>query len=435
MQTFSSEQLDAVFLFDGENVVRELHWPEFEALLDGFIPVGENVGPLIKAVMVRVNARLHITAAVFFVLSVDSDGMVSRQWNVPFFQLLDMAAHGPDLGAGPIKLVCFSQCPLEWQRNNLWDPHMEPGNNSFSLLRKRVAANTPGLLFREPEEESPAADNLTEDHAAWRKAFRESWLHAFRDRLARVIREQRLRIATLTNEHKKALQARQQEHQQRLAEYQQSLQEKEADNLTLGEQLAALQETVSELSRRLAETEAAAAVEVPVLTERLETEDLPLRDTAADLLQQLQDKLDHRELELFYRQQQENNLTGEIAWLRDENARLIEQGGDYLLQRLQAAGVSFVTVQPGVGAIDLGLDEIAVLLDTPHAIAARRAGISESLYLAWLEHWRNPACAYVNAQGDRCDRAITRCDIPVDFIIGETDSCEGHQSHARMAHG
>lgn len=441
MQTFSSEQLDAVFLWEGDTIVRDLLWPEFEAILDGFIPVNEYSGRLAKAVFVRVDSRLHITAAVFFVLEVDADGMVSRRWNVPLFRLVEQAAKGPDLGAGPIRLACFSQCPIEWQRNNLWDPHMEPGNNSFALLRKRVAANTPGFVFRalpELEDEEPVAVS-DEAQQAWRQSVKESYFRAFRIRLARVIREQRLRIATLTNEHKNTLRLRQQQHQQRLAEYQQVIAENASQLQTLQQQNDVLNQQLQEaasrfelLEQRFGEQQDAAQA-LANNTDVPENHDEAVHQSAT--LQLLQERLDHREMELFYRQQQENNLNDEIAHMRDENARLLEQGGDYLLPRLQQAGLRFVSIQPGVGTIELALADLPLLLDNPQQLVSRFAGVNEAVYRAWLGHYQQPCCQHRDAHGHLCGQTILRTEVPVDFILGESDCCELHQPRATICHG
>src|SRR5690606_25183244 len=108
MQYHSPEQLEAVFLFQGDSVAREMLYREFEAILDGFVPVTEYAGGLAKAVYVQVNPDLMMSAAVFFILAFDDKGMIDRRWNVPLQQLAASAARGPDLGAGPIRLACFS---------------------------------------------------------------------------------------------------------------------------------------------------------------------------------------------------------------------------------------------------------------------------------------------------------------------------------------
>jgi len=443
MQTTSSAQLDAVFLFQGDRVHRELLLGEFEAILDGVVPLQEYAGGLAKAVFVRINAQLTITAAVFFVVEVDANGMVNRKWNVPLFQLLDLAARGPDLGSGPIKLVCFSQCPVEWQRNNLWDPQMEPGKNTFVMLRKRVADNRLGLIFKVEEavESEPVISEA--DQQKWRQQVKDTYFHAFRNRLARIIKEQRLRITTLTNEHKNTLQLRQREHQRRLSDHQQCLTEKSAECDRLAAQVSELQQQVGSL------TAAQQSLRHYVLQEltgfqsdEVIRHDQPLNeanpskvDDAAREIAVLQERLDLREMELFYRQQQENNFKEEVAYLRQENEMLINQGGDYLLQRMQQAGIRFVTLQPGIGAVDLSVDDIATCVENPHAIASRFAGVSEAHYSTWLTHYNNPACQFSDARGQPCAQTIIRVNSPADFIVGESDCCELHQPHARIMHG
>ena len=136
MSNSPADQLEAVYLFKDDQIARELLYPEFEAILDGFIPVPDFISASAKAVYVQINSNLCITGAVFFLLGFDAKGMVDRRWNVPLQQLVDSAGAGPDLGAGPIRLACYSQCPVEWHQKNLWDPLMHPGHNSFLLMKK-----------------------------------------------------------------------------------------------------------------------------------------------------------------------------------------------------------------------------------------------------------------------------------------------------------
>src|SRR5690625_7067273 len=76
---------------------------------------------------------------------------------------------------------------------------------------------------------------------------------------------------------------------------------------------------------------------------------------------ELQERLDMREVELFYRHQQERNLKDEIARLKDENQSLVNQSGGQLLNKLSEAGITFVTYQPGaehmtIKIADMGRD-------------------------------------------------------------------------------
>src|SRR5690625_1694444 len=53
MSQETSPQNEAVFLFSGDAIDREMLYPEFEAILDGFVPMPENAGGTAKAVYVR----------------------------------------------------------------------------------------------------------------------------------------------------------------------------------------------------------------------------------------------------------------------------------------------------------------------------------------------------------------------------------------------
>src|SRR5690606_3493429 len=78
---------------------------------------------------------------------------------------------------------------------------------------------------------------------------------------------------------------------------------------------------------------------------------LELETRVAAVTAELQERLDMREVELYYRHQQENNLKEEIAHLRQENQRLLNQAGDQLLQKLHKTGINFVAFHAGVGQI------------------------------------------------------------------------------------
>lgn len=440
MQTPSTEQLEAVFLFQGDTIAREMLYSEFEAILDGFIPVSEYAGGVAKAVYVRVNSALTLSAAVFFVLEFDQRGIVDRRWNIPLRQLADLAARGPDLGAGPIRLACFSQCPIEWQRNNLWDPQMRPGCNSFVLMRKSLKQNRLGLVFKSLTINTApsAASALTlnqQQHEHLEKKLHERYSQELRDRLAQVIKEQRLRITTFANIQKDKTRTLQQEHQQRLQHYQQQLQmsheqvEVQTKLLADLEDKLLLQEQKLEgvreyFTHKLKAAQMSDSEQLQALQNEF-VDELDLRVQSAT--SELQEMLDMREVELFYRHQQESNLKEEIAHLRRENQQLINQGGDQLLQKLTKAGISFVAYHPGAEHIAIACDDVADYLANPQVFAAAACGVSETLYGAWLTHFQAPTCVGFNHQGELCGKTITRIASPSEFHEGESDRCLAHQ--------
>lgn len=441
-EQLAAEQLEAIFLFDGDQLAREMLYSEFGAILDGFIPMPEYAGKAAKAVYVRINAHLCITAAVFFVVDFDERGMIERRWNVPLQQLADAASRGPDLGAGSIRLACFSQCPIEWQRGNLWDPQMQPGCNSFVLMRKAIKANRLGLIFK-----TAAADKAIAQEAERRSHTRKReqklqeklrlhYAQELRNRVAQVIKEQRLRITTLINLHKEKVQRLQQEHQQRLQTYQQTLnahqqhvQELETRNQTLkeslGVQLQKIEGVREYFTHKLKAAQLGEGNQLRILQENFSLE-LEARVKVATT--ELQEKLDMREVELFYRHQQESSLRDEVAYLRQENASLLNHSGDHLLNRLNTAGINFVAFHPGAGNMTIGLDEMSRYLDNPGAFAAAKCGVSEAHYETWLQHNRTPVCAAIDHLGKTCGQTLVQIDSPMEFHPGESDRCEAHQS-------
>lgn len=443
MQIHSTEQLEAVFLFHGDHIAREMLYSEFGAILDGFVPVTEYAGGLAKAVYVRVNPGLTISAAVFFILAFDARGIIDRRWNVPLHQLADSAPRGPDLGAGPIRLACFSQCPIEWQRRNLWDPQMQPGCNSFVLMRKALQRNRLGLVFRTPAPE-PAAEGARslarmqeqqQQHKKIEKKLHERYSQELRNRLAQIIKEQRLRIATLVNTQKAKIQALQQEHQQRLHHYRLQLQQQQQNNQELEENVGQLKknlllqeqkiEGVREyFTHKLQVAQSGESNEMQTLQENFALE-VEARVRAATA--ELQEMLDLREVELFYRHQQESNLKEEITLLRQENKTLINKGSDQLLQKLDKAGINFVTFHPGAGHMTIARDDIARYLNNPQLFAAEYCGVSVALYGAWLNHYHAPTCTAIAQSGEVCCKPVTRVDSPSEFHAGESDRCAEHR--------
>lgn len=446
MQTQSSECLEAVFLFNGDQIARELLYSEFEAILDGFIPMPDYQGKPAKAVYVCVNSKLCITATVFFVLEFDAKGMIDRRWNVPLRQLAEAALKGPDLGAGPINLACFSQCPIEWQRINLWDPQMQPGCNSFVLMRKAVKENRLGLIFKTADaDKAAAADAEQRAHDRKREQkvqekiqqkIHQHYAQELRNRLAQVLKEQRLRIATLVNLQKTKIQSLQQEHQKRLQHYQTEFLSLQQQNKELSENNLVLQESLDVQIQKLEGVREYFTHKLKLAQQDESSQIQALQESwVADAeakvrlaTAELQEKLDMREVELFYRHQQETNLRDEIAGLRRENQLLLKQGGNHLLTRLSKAGVSFVAFQPGAGNLTIALDDMGCYLDNPQAFAAAKCGVGLELYNAWLKHYQMPVCTALDHRGQPCGKNLERVSSPAEFHAGENDRCEKHQS-------
>jgi len=467
MSNITSEHTDAVFFFSEGKIVRELLYPEFEAILDGFIPFPDAANTSTKAVFIRVGPDLQIVGTVFFLLGFDAKGMADRRWNIPLEQLLESAGSGPDLGAGPIALVCYSQCPIPWQQKNLWDPTLDGAANSFQLLKHTVKTNRIGLTrkaaIRKQQIEPPVLADTYEagefdlesvptlnvvsavESPSIKQAIANLKEQAYKrevnlkkeaeTRIAKLTKEHEFRVATTSNQLKEQINELQLAHQQRMQAYQQKIQTLESQSAELEERNRLLKENLDVQANKVegmreyfshklkaAQDETS---EIQALQENFALE-LEMRIQAATA--ELREMLEMREVELFYRHQNESTLKEEIVNLKQENQSLISQGGNHLLHRLSKAGIAFVSFHPGAGEIRIMEDDIGRYLENPQAYAAEKCGVHESLYQSWLEHYHLPVCRARDATGQMCSKPLSRIESPLQFHPGENDCCEQHQA-------
>ncbi|HWV14648.1 MAG TPA: hypothetical protein VN030_04390 [Cellvibrio sp.] len=464
MQLESGDTVEAVVLVEGEQITRELLYPEFEAILDGYVSDPHFEGKAVKAVYLVINSSLCITRAVFFVLDFDDQGMVDQRWNIPLRGLAEASSSGPNLGAGPIRLACFSQCCIEVQRNKLWDPQMEPRNNSFSLLKKAIKANRLGLSFKAPapaltampvvapeqliyrpgiskDRRKPTAESEASQRKqlAIKKKLHEHYSQELRDRLASELKGQRLRIATLQSGHQDLVKKMLREHQQRVSVYQQHLHKLEEQVAEFKTQNAAIKERLdmqagkvqgireyySHKLKMVQSDEADQQQAMQAMQENIALE-MELKVQAAT--RELTETLDMRNVELFYRHQNEASLKEEVVQLKQQYQALLTSSGEQLLTRLNSAGVSFVVFHPGVGQFTVALADLSRYLASPVAFAAQKLDIPEALYSGWLKHCENPLCTAQTGEGKSCGRPLAKIDSPLKFHLGESDRCDEHQA-------
>ena len=445
----SSEQLEAVFIFQGDELARELLYPEFEAILDGFIPMPEYAGQSIRAVYIRVDRTFTVKGTVFFLLGFDAKGMVDHRWNVPLAQLFDAAGPGPDLGGGPVKLSCYSQCPIAWHQKNLWDPQMQSAANSFVVIRKAVRANRVGLSFKPlPEELNSSVstkssvkdlrslEEFEREQSALQKKLHDRYSQEIRDKMAQLLKEQRLRVSTLINQQKKKVSELQAEHQARLQAYYQKMREMDQQKRELEVGNAQLKDSLDVqinkiegvreyFAHKLKAAQQDDNSELQGLQENFELE-LELKVQAATA--GLREMLDMREVELFYRHQNEGVLKDEIVSLKRENHELLKHASNQLLGRLTKAGVNFVAYLPGVGEVNIPLDDMSSFIENPQAYAAAKSDVNDALYFSWLEHHQSPCCNALDQRGQPCAKAVAVVASPLEFHPGESDRCLQHQA-------
>jgi hypothetical protein len=408
------DNYSAVFFMDGSKVSRQMRASEFGAFLDGYVGLSDLADSYVKAVFVLLNKALEVRSLVFFVIYFDEEGRADSNWNLPVEELAKKGAKGPDLGGGPIRLVCRSQCPESAAADELWDPDMTPGSNHFQSIRRAVEANS--LKFR---KQAPPSDEdipvLAADSAAQTAQSKEE-LDAARDRarLAQLIREQRLRIKTLQSVHRDALSDLQRENRHELqtlrnemADVQQRHERQKLTNEQLKKRLAERNEQYLNMQEQIAGDAASKDREGA---------------TAGAEVVLLKDQLDRRQRELELRDEK-------IVALEQENHDMRHQTPteNSVMDHLQNHSVFLVAYHPGVGHVTLPYDDIERYFRNPVLYAAERCGLNEPAYRQWLEHYESPVCSHQGSEGSRCEEPVMRVGQPSEFRPGIDDRCEDHQ--------
>ncbi|MEQ9546276.1 MAG: DNA repair protein [Marinobacter sp.] len=405
----ASDGYSAVFFMDGSNVSRQMRATEFGAFLDGYVGLSDLAETDVKAVLVDLGGDLQVQSLVFFRIYFDEEGRADSHWNVPIEKLALEGAKGPDMGAGPIRLVCRSQCPDPSFAEELWDPDMTPGSNHFQSIRKAVEANA--LKFRKiersREEDIPVLSVESKSSDTPPDA-------GDRARLAQLIREQRLRIKTLQSVHRVSLSDIQREHRlemQALRSEMSALEQKYERQRLSNEQLKA----------RLAERNE----QYLTMQEQLaqgEEQGVRKGDNSDAELVLLREQLDRKQRELELRDQK-------LVALEQENHELRHRQPpeDSVLDHLQRQTVFLVAYHAGVGHLTLPYDDIESYFNNPVAYAAERCGLNEPAYREWLEHYESPVCLHKDEDGNACGEPVMRVSQPADFRAGTDDRCEKHR--------
>lgn len=397
----------AVFFMDGGQVLRQMKGTEFDAFLDGYVGLSDLTDTDVKAVYAVLTPALAVSALVFFRIYFDEEGRADPSWNIPVEALAKKGGRGPDLGGGPIRLVCRSQCPDPAVAGELWDPDMTPGSNDFQAIRKAVEANRLGFQRREEKEEDIPVLTSSEDA----QPVETDTQGEHRKKLAWMIREQRLRIKTLQSAHRDQMTELQRQHRLEM----QSLRREFEENNQRIEQLRVSNE---QLKQRLAERNAQyLALQAMVPEAGAE----PASQTADAETILLQEQLERKQRELDMRAEQISMLERQYQDLQER-----QPDDDSIMARVRDQAVFLVAYHPGAGHITLPYNDIADYFDNPVAYVAEKCGITEPAYRQWLDHYEHPVCRGLD-EGEPCGAPVMRVAVPADFVAGRDDRCELHQ--------
>ncbi|MDX1754643.1 MAG: DNA repair protein [Marinobacter sp.] len=387
---------------------------EFGAFLDGYVGLSDLADTDVKAVYLTLSPDLLIQAVVFFRIYFDEEGRADSHWNLPIEDMARKGAKGPDLGGGPIRLVCRSQCPVEGVADDLWDPDMSPGQNHFHAIRKAVEANALKFRKQAPEVAEAAIPVLQAETATPAPAHAAADKSAERTRLAQLIREHRLRIKTLQSVHRDALSDMRREHRLELQAVRNELAELEQKH----ERVRLSNE---QLKKRLAERNEQYLILQEQVTQSSEEAEQDTQTRSAEAVL-LSEQLERKQRELEMRDEKIVALEQELHELRNR-----EPTENTVMRHLQEQSVFLVAYHAGMGHMTLPFEDIETYFQNPTAYAAEKCGMNEPAYLEWLAHYENPVCRHQDGNGELCGQPVMRVSQPSEFQPGRDDRCESHQ--------
>ncbi len=462
----SADEYEAVLFCSDGKIVREMMHAEFEAILDSFVPLQEYAGQEVKAIYVCITPQIKVAAAVYFLIGFDGAGNADAKWNVPLRQLADEGEPGPNLGAGPIRLSCRSQCPVSWHEQHLWDPGMDTDPNDFVILRDVVKRNKLAFKKIELEEEVPMVDEapeaeaapaaaaaqsagqpliLSEDISDSDKVLASSLIQFLRKKLTSeyesekddIDKKHRLLLAAQKTQFEDELSKIENDHSVTLRESSEKMQElhnkltaEQERNEKLAKELDSHAEGAASaqqlFEQKLAESKEVGSNEVELLKENMAAE---MQRQIETIHSEFQEQLAAKDMELVYRNEEKQSLDEEVEKLHSERAVLISQGGEQFLNRLRENNVSFVVYHSGAGHINIEMDEIGDYLENPMAFAASKCEVDEETYRLWLKHQDSLACGHmVESKGETCGKKLRPVPHPSQFVPGRSDRCPLHWS-------
>jgi hypothetical protein len=136
---------EAVFFFEGDEISVEMHYSEFEAVLNQSATIENFAASQVRGAYVVVGTGLAVRGLVTFMLRVDENGRADPGFSVPLRHLVRHAGPGPDIGCGTIRLASRAQCSVSWHAMNLWEPEGEGEANSVRVIQRAAWRNRLGL--------------------------------------------------------------------------------------------------------------------------------------------------------------------------------------------------------------------------------------------------------------------------------------------------
>lgn len=481
----SSVYAELILIWSEDGISKSMLYDDFDAVVAGVAPMLQYAKQSKRGAYVQLDDSLSIKGVALFTISFDRAGFPVDGWNIPLNHLVEIAALGPDLGKGPIRLACRSQCPVSWHATKMWDPVMQEENNTFASIQSVIPDTCTRLGIRRSKsslaEMPPVAPGVTigaitetgipvlttvalsqaDPSSAFIPIITEQT-----SALEQKIQDLTLQLQTLITEKNETLGMQSYIHQQQLDIVQTQNQKLVEQQKALKSQLEAHQERMEALHSQILSQ---SAVEESLRHERdiNQKQLIELQTTLSDVGEQQQQianlleakeqeyqarvsrmqaehllSLDKRleeeavrylltvkslHAEIHERDEHIQEFEQQIEQMKREEAAKQEASADSFLRQLEGIGMNFVAFHPGVGNLSVPVNDLVTYIHNPTAYVAGKCLVSESHYKMWLRHYENPRCTMEIGDGQCCNSRLIRTDSPSKFVLGQSDHCARHQ--------
>ena len=448
----NKDLIEAIFFFGKKGISKEMRYTEFEAVLDGVVGISGLASREVQAAYLRITPALEVHSVVLFLIDFDDRGFADQDWNIPLRHLADTAGSGPDLGNGPIRLSCRSQCSVSWYQNELWEPRGRDGLNHFQLIRDAVKRNKLGIITDAPSApiEPPVIKEQVEDVGDFEDlpvisdtveppvlaGYSEDDLKAelakqakeYQEKLAVLAQRQKQRLAGLEEQHKDEIEQVKRAMRNEAQTYRNRIQELEQQS----NQNKVLFDKVQSNYRKLEKSQVLLQDQVDTYKARYDE----LKDEHFELLRTqqtteagehakvvaLKEVLTEKNIEIDELKDRLRQFEAEQDSLKEQLVEMEQDAGDLdnFFGRLEGLELVFVAYHPGAGHISMPARQLADYLERPLAFAAQKCGVTLEQYKAWLVHYDSPEC-------EECGVPVKRVDQPADFEAGTHNFCSRHR--------
>lgn len=467
-KTSSSTYAELILLWNDNDINKSMLYDDFDAVVGGVAPMPQYAKQKKMGAFVQIDDTLTVKGVALFAISFDRSGYPEDGWNVPLSHLVELAGLGPDLGKGPIRLACRSQCPVSWHSTKLWDPVMQGEDSTFVQIQRAIpdACNRLGIRRAKSYTFTETGIPVLTEAALQPSATAAPLPNLEASALEQKIQDLTLQLNTILTEKEETISLQSYVHQQQLDILQtQNMklidQQKSLKNQydTQQERLEALSGQVISLTgiedslrqersihqKQLQELQlslSAAGAQQQQIAKLLENKDQEYQTRISRLKTEHLLSLDKRleeeasryllslkslNAEINEKDESIIELDKEIEALKHAQAQQQESGADSFLLKLESIGMNFVAFHAGVGNLSVPVSELVNYIQNPTAYVAIKCLVSESHYKQWLHHYENPRCSADIGDGQCCNSRLIRTDSPSRFVAGQSDRCVRHQ--------